>query len=191
MKNKVEILALLDRSGSMYHIMPEAVGAFNSFIKAQQELESNDKVKVTLAAFDDRYELIFDRVKLNEMPELTVDMVQPRGLTALNDSIGKLISGAKYPLRDTVLLVQTDGFENASQEYSPNRIKQLIEEKEAAGWDVNFIGAGIDAFSVSEGLGFSLHKSHTVAANSQGMADFGATMAATTSIYRTSKQIVA
>jgi hypothetical protein len=187
-KNKVEILALLDRSGSMTSIMHEAVGAFNSFIEAQKALDTNDKVKVTLACFDNEYEVVFDRVPLQDVPELTVPMVQPRGMTGLNDAIGKLVNGAKYPSRDTVLLIQTDGYENASNEYTSSQIKELIEAKEAAGWDVNFIGAGIDAFSVSEGLGFKLNKSLSIEASAEGMQDFGACMAATTTMYRAAKQ---
>jgi hypothetical protein len=189
-KNKVEILALLDRSGSMYSIIHEAVAAFNTFIEAQKALDTNDKVKVTLACFDDRYELVFDRVDLHNLPELTVAMVQPRGMTGLNDAIGKLVNGAKYPSRDTVLLVQTDGYENASQEYTAKQIKELIEAKETAGWDVNFIGAGIDAFSVSKGLGFSQLKSLSIDANAEGMQAYGASIAATTTMYRNAKQVV-
>lgn len=187
MKSKIEILALIDRSGSMSSIMPEAVGAFNSFIQTQKDLDLNDEVTVTLASFDNNYEVVFDRVPLTEVPDLTVEMVRPRGMTALNDAIGKLVNGARYPERDTLLLIQTDGYENSSQEYTSKVIKSLIKEKEAAGWGVNFIGAGVDAFSISNNLGFTASKSYTVDATTDGMLDLSATMSFNSTTYRTSK----
>lgn len=185
-RNKVEILALMDRSGSMGGIMQEAIGAFNNFIKEQRELDVNDKVKVTLAAFDDRYELIFDRVKLEDLPELTNEMVYARGMTALYDSVGKLITEAKYPNRDTVLLIQTDGHENGSREFTNESIRKLIKKKEKAGWDVNFIGAGIDEKQAMD-MGIARHKFVNVAASAVGMNDYASNISSLTACYRMSK----
>lgn len=189
-KNKVEILALIDRSGSMHSIMKEAVGAFNTFIEEQRKAGLDDKVKVTLAAFDNKYEVVFDRVDIDDLPELTVDQVQPRGMTALNDAIGNLITGAKHPDRDTVLLIQTDGWENASQEFTGAQIKDLVKEREEAGWDVNFIGAGLndeDVKAMGEGYGFALDKSISVKGSADGMSDFKDHISGTTLNYRSSK----
>lgn len=186
-KNKVEILALIDRSGSMIGIIEEAVGAFNSFIKEQKELETDDKVKVTLASFDNKYELIYDRVPLEDVKPLTVDMVSPRGMTALYDSIAKIILAAKHPKRDTILLIQTDGYENASREFNNTAVKGLIKNKEAQGWDVNFLGAGIDAVAEGAKFGMDSSKSFTVDATHDGMAMMGATMSNITASYRSTK----
>lgn len=185
-RNKIEILALMDRSGSMHGIMDEAVGAFNTFIETQRKLELDDDVTVTLASFDYEYSVVFDRVKLKDVPVLTREMVEPRGMTALYDSIGKLITGTKYPDRDTVLLIQTDGAENASQEFKHADILALIKEKEKAGWDVNFIGANIDV-GVGIALGFAPNKVLNVAASASGMADYGAALTLNTVAYRSSK----
>lgn len=184
----IEILALMDRSGSMTGIMEEAVGAFNNFIQTQRDLGTNDEVQVTLATFDDRYEVVLDKVPLEEVPDLTINEVMPRGMTALRDSMAKLIGSAEG--NDVVLLVQTDGHDNMSQEMTPNAIKELVKAKEKAGWDVNFIGAGIDAFGTSEHLGFSSLKSYTVDASARGMQNFGSTMSANTSAYRVKKKAV-
>lgn len=187
-KNKIEILALIDRSGSMQTIMPEAVGAFNAFIEEQRELSLDDKVKVTLASFDNNYEVVFDRVPLDEVRELTVEDVQPRGLTALNDSIAELINNSKYPERDTILLIQTDGYENASKEYSTTAIKELVDAKKDSGWDVNFIGAGLSDASVNlMASAMGINKSFAVEASASGMADFKAHLSAETTLYRSSK----
>ena len=190
MKNKekvVEVLALMDRSGSMSNIITEAVGSFNEFINQQKEINDNNVVLVTLAAFDDKYEVVFDKVLLEKLPELTVDMVKPRGMTALNDAIGKLINSSENSDRPTVLLIQTDGMENASQEYNSSDIKKLIEQKEEAGWDVNFIGAGMDSFEVERMAlerGFKLDKTITVSKDASGMDSLRAFYATTVSDYR-------
>lgn len=191
-KNRIEILALMDRSGSMRPIIEEAVGAFNNFIESQRSLNLGDKVKVTLACFDDKYDVVFDRVPLEELRDLTVEDVQPRGMTALNDGIGKLISSAKHPERDTILLIQTDGFENASREYSGHQVRDLISEKEEKGWDVTFIGAGLsdmDVKKIGGGYGLSMNKSISVAASAEGMRSFSETIASVSSEYRNSKSI--
>lgn len=183
----VEILALMDRSGSMSGIINEAVGSFNEFIKQQKELNDGNVVIVTLASFDDKYETVFDRVLLDKVPELTVDMVIPRGMTALNDAIGKLVNSAQNPERPTVLLIQTDGMENASQEYTTEAIKKLITSKEEAGWDVNFIGAGMDQIAVqnmARERGIQLSKSIAVSADAEGMDNMRAFYASTTTEYR-------
>lgn len=187
-KKIVEILALMDRSGSMSSIIDEAVNAFNTFIEEQKKINLNDNVFVTLASFDDRYEVVFDRVNINKLPKLTVSMVQPRGMTALNDAIGKLINGAKYPKRPTVLLIQTDGMENASHEFSTAGIKVLIERKQKDGWDVNFIGAGLSEEQVQIDAtlrGIKLDKAVSFNASAAGMESLKNYYSVTTTSYRT------
>lgn len=190
MSNNIEILCLLDRSGSMNLIIEEAVGAFNTFIEEQRELSKDldDKVKVTLASFDNHYEVVFDRVKLDKVPELTVEQVMPRGMTGLNDAIGKLITEAKHPDRDTIVLIQTDGYENASQEFSGEQIKELVAKKESEGWDFTFIGAGLNdevVKKMAEDRGFM--KSFAVAASADGMDLYKDSISMTTTAYRASK----
>lgn len=186
-KKSIEVLALIDRSGSMSSIITEAVNAFNTFIDEQKKLKIDDTVFVTLASFDDRYEIVFDHVNISKLPKLTVDMVQPRGMTSLNDAIGKLVTGSKYPKRPTVLLIQTDGQENSSQEYSTPQIKKLIEEKQKNGWDVNFIGAGLSEFDVQQQAiqrGVLLGKAVSFAASANGMEQMKGYFSNTTASYR-------
>lgn len=182
----VEILALLDRSGSMSTIMEEAVGAFNSFIETQKLENKDNKVFVTLAAFDDKYEVVFNRININKLKELKVDMVRSRGMTSLNDAIGNIITSAKYPKRPTILLIQTDGHENSSKEYTSEMVKKLISEKEEDGWDVNFIGAGLDQQSVTQMAferGIDPTKVLSVTKNTTGMDDLTTFYSNATSSY--------
>ena len=186
-KKIVEVLALMDRSGSMSGIIHEAVNAFNTFIDEQKKTNIDDTVIVTLASFDNSYEIVFDRININELPKLTVEQVLPRGMTALNDAIGKLVNGAKHPKRPTVLLIQTDGHENASQEFTTPAIKALIEQKQKDGWDVNFIGAGLSKFEVETQAtmrGVLLGKAVAFQANAEGMENLKTYYSNTTATYR-------
>lgn len=186
MAKTIEILSLLDRSGSMATIIDEAVGAFNSFITEQKEANKDKKVFVTLAAFDDKYETVFNRININKVPELTVEMVSPRGMTALNDAIGNIITSAKYPKRPTILLIQTDGHENASKEHTDETVKKLIQAKEGDGWDVKFIGAGLDEITVNNmalSRGIDIGNTISVTKDADGMDNMRAFYATSTMNY--------
>jgi Mg-chelatase subunit ChlD len=88
--------------------------------------------------------------------------LQPRGMTALLDAIGRTVTEvrehidslppAKTP-DEVVMVILTDGHENASQEFTREQIKTLIEERTAAGWKLVFMGADQDAFTVAAGMG--------------------------------------
>lgn len=180
MKKKVEIVAILDRSGSMSNIMDEAIAALNHFVEEQKLLPG--KAKFTLVGFDDRYEVVLDHVKLKDVQPIIIDQVRPRGMTALNDAIGKTINSIESD--NVVLLIQTDGFENASSEYTTAQIKTLIESKTKAGWDISFIGAGVDAFAGGATLGVMSSKCVTVDKNARGMDQMRSYVSATTTEYR-------
>lgn len=81
------VAALLDRSGSMHSIADDIRGGFDSFIT--KEREADGRTVVTLAQFDDRYELVYDSVPIEDVPPL---VLQPRGSTALYDAIGRLVT---------------------------------------------------------------------------------------------------
>ncbi len=181
-KDTVEIICVMDRSGSMSGITKEAVNAFNRFVEDQKKLPG--KAKLTLVAFDDQYEVIHDRVKLKDVPMLTEGEVFARGMTALNDAVGKAINRAT-DAKKVICLIQTDGFENSSHEYSSNQIKSLVEEKTDAGWEFHFIGAGIDAFAQSAQFGISRANTFSVSADAKGMDDYSERMSVTSTAYRT------
>ncbi|MCW8884229.1 MAG: VWA domain-containing protein [Motiliproteus sp.] len=166
MAKPIEIICIFDRSGSMQSIIDEAVAAFNQFVE-QQKAEPG-KARLTLVSFDNHYELIHQRMKLKDVPPLERTQVEPRGMTALFDAIGRTINSAK-PDRKTICLIQTDGMENASEEYHGDQIKTLIAEKEAAGWEFVFIGAGIDAMAEGSRAGIAADKCYQVSKDSEGV----------------------
>lgn len=163
-KKTVEIVCVLDRSGSMAGLEKDVIGGFNSFIEEQRKVKG--KARVTLAIFDTQYTLVYDRIKLKNVPELTSEVYWPRGGTALNDAIGTTIANLKKGSKG-IFLIQTDGEENASQEYTNDSIKRLVSKKEKKGWNFIYLGADIDAFGegMSRGFGNTVGYAKTVVGN--------------------------
>lgn len=152
---------LLDRSGSMASLWPEALGSINGYV----EKLATDKVDtgVTLATFDLQgpemsFDVVRDRIVPSTWKPVTNEDAQPRGSTPLNDAIGKLVTTARagingVPYDKVAIIIMTDGQENASREYSHAAAKALLDECRAKGWQVIFLGADFDNAAQSAGYG--------------------------------------
>ncbi|MGA8046664.1 MAG: vWA domain-containing protein [Dermatophilaceae bacterium] len=157
---------LLDRSGSMQSIREDTIGGFDAFI-AEQRTQPG-QCRVTLAQFDDRYDVVYSDLPIGEVPGL---QLQPRGTTALLDAIGRLVTDAgerlaALPEADrpgTVIVgIMTDGHENASKEWSHAAVKSLIQQQtQTYGWEFLYMGADQDAIEVGTGLGVPAARSMT------------------------------
>ncbi len=148
--NEMDVVFLLDRSGSMSGMENDTIGGYNSYIDSQKD----NNVKVTTVLFDDKYEMISNRVNIKDVKKLTNKTYFVRGCTALLDAIGKTINfiDSKNPNK-VIFIITTDGLENASKEYNKEKIRKLI--KKHNNWEFMYIGADIDSFSESESIGIS------------------------------------
>jgi len=186
-KNKkapvIDIICILDRSGSMRPLQVEVINSFNKFVKDQ--LKEKGKAKLTLVLFDDKYEIIHDRIKLKDVPDLTEEVYFARGMTSLMDAVGKTITTSKA--KDAMVLIQTDGYENSSHEYNQAAIKKLIKEKEDQGWDFMFLGANINAADTGAGYGLHFSKTTQFVSNKAGIKMSFASMGMSSTNYRSMK----
>jgi len=149
---------LLDRSGSMQSIKTDTEGGFAAFIEEQRSAPG--ECRVTLAQFDDRYEVVYAGRPLADVPALEL---QPRGSTALLDSMGRLITEAGLEQAalpedqrpgTVVVAVMTDGHENASREWDHPAIKALVEQQsDQWAWQFLYLGADQDAIEVGASIG--------------------------------------
>lgn len=154
---------ILDRSGSMGGLESDTIGGYNSMLKKQGETEG--EVLVSTVLFDDRSEVLFDRVPLEELPQMTDKEYYVRGCTALLDAVGGAIRHIgnvhKYAREEdrpekTIFVITTDGLENASREYSYDIVKRMVErQREKYGWEFLFLGANIDAIETAGKFGIS------------------------------------
>jgi uncharacterized protein with von Willebrand factor type A (vWA) domain len=188
---KTEILVITDRSGSMDTIASDVIGGFNAFIKAQREIEGQARVAYT--QFDSVYEVVYEGKPLADVPPLTAETFQPRGNTALLDAIGRTLNeqGARIA-RDAwadlvIVVVITDGFENASKEYTLDRVRAMTAHAEKNGWKFIYLAANQDAFAAAKHLGMSGAVGQNFAQTSRGTCDAYATMSGTVGILRSGK----
>ena len=167
-KGLTELVFILDRSGSMSGLEEDTIGGFNSMIAKQKKEEGEAYVSTVL--FDDRCEVLHDRVPMDRVPAMTNKEYYVRGCTALLDSVGGAIHHIatvhKYAREEdrpekTLFVITTDGMENASKHYSYEKVQTMIKkEQEEYGWEFIFIGANIDA--VQEAKRFGIRKERAV-----------------------------
>ena len=158
-----EMVFILDKSGSMCGLESDTIGGFNSLIKKQQT--ESGKCVVTTVLFSDSKETVHDRIPLEQISPMTENDYTPMGCTALFDSVGSTISHIasvhRYIRKEdvpdkTVFVIITDGYENASREFTHKALKKLIEQKKKKdNWEFMFIGANIDACKTAQSIGIS------------------------------------
>lgn len=160
-KSITEIVFILDKSGSMSGLETDTIGGFNSMLNKQKKAEG--EAFVTTVLFDHGYELLHDRINVRGISPITEKDYEVGGTTALLDVIGftiqKIVNVQKRTSEEeradqVLFVITTDGMENASREFSPSKIKKMIElQKEKYGWDFMFLGANIDAVSTAAQFG--------------------------------------
>ena len=175
-KDLTEIVFLLDRSGSMAGLESDTIGGFNAMIEKQRG-EPGEAV-ISTVLFDNETEVIHDRVPLDRVPALTEREYFVRGCTALLDAVGGAIHHIgnvhKYAREEdrpekTLFVITTDGMENASREYTYDKIRALVErQKQEYGWEFLFLGANIDAISTARRFGIGADRAVNYHADSQG-----------------------
>ena len=165
-QNLTLIAFLLDRSGSMQSIKSDVIGGFDAFLTEQRTGDGD--CRVTLAQFDNEYEVVYRAVPVAEVPPLELN---PRNSTALLDSMGKLITDTAAEIAaldeddkpgSVIVAIMTDGMENASTEWSRPAIKSLVEQQtNQFGWEFLYMGADQDAVEVGKDLGVKAEQAVT------------------------------
>ncbi len=187
-KDYTHILAIVDRSGSMSwgNVHLEMANALNIYFDEQAQLPGI--CKVDYAQFDTQYETVFEDLDATDAEAI----IQPRGSTALIDAIGigtvnlgtKLDALAEDDRPGTVLIViVTDGGENASREYTLAQVREMVEKQESEfAWEYVFLGANIDA--VATGTSFGMKAGNTMTFDTANIGVTAASLGNYTTTYR-------
>ncbi|MCF0133357.1 MAG: VWA domain-containing protein, partial [Blautia sp.] len=135
-KGLTEVVFILDRSGSMSGLEADTIGGFNSMIEKQKKEEGEAYISTVL--FDDRSEVLYDRVDVKKVEPMNDSQYYVRGCTALLDALGGAIHHIgnvhKYAREEdvpekTLFIITTDGMENSSHRYSYDRVKHMVERQ--------------------------------------------------------------
>ena len=149
-KKMLDVVFILDRSGSMRGTEMDTIGGYNNYIN---DFKSKN-AKITTILFDDKYEMITKRQNVSEVSELTEKQYYVRGCTALLDAIGKSIKFMEEEKAEKVIfIITTDGYENASHKFNKEQIKEMIQGHKE--WEFMYIGADIDSYSEGQSIGIS------------------------------------
>ena len=174
-KGLTELVFIIDRSGSMGGMESDTIGGFNATLNAHRK--EDGEAMVTTVLFDTDRSVLHDRIPIADVANMTEDDYQVRGCTALLDAVGTTIEHIsqvhkylpdEYVPEHTIVVITTDGLENASRKFSYKDIKNLISQKEELGWGFLFLGANIDAPAEAERIGIHADRAATYIADKQG-----------------------
>ena len=177
-KGLTEIVFILDRSGSMGGLESDTIGGYNSMLKKQQEEEGEALISTVL--FDDQTEILHDRKDVKKVKPITKKEYYVRGCTALLDAVGGAIHHISHVQKampederpeKTLFIITTDGMENASKEYTYDKVKKMVEKKKSKEhWEFIFLGANIDAVAVAGRFGVAESRAVRYECDSAGTA---------------------
>jgi len=183
--NYTDITLIVDKSGSMEPLTTDTIGGINTFIDAQRKVPGT--ATFTLVQFNARATTVLNAVPMSMVENLSRTSYVPSGTTALLDAVGETITNtgkrlAALPEADrpskVIVLIVTDGEENASREYRLDQIKTMIERQtKDFSWEFQYIGANQDAFKGAASMGINWAFTANYNATAKGTAATYQTMA--------------
>lgn len=160
-KDLTEIICVIDKSGSMGSKRSDAIGGFNRFLEDQKK-EPGD-AKFTLTLFDTEYKIVHNGTDIQAVSPLNEATYVPGGCTALLDAVGRTIDKVGERLTNTpendrpervIVVILTDGLENASKEYTRQQIlDKITHQQEKYGWVFLYLGSDIQDVQFAQSVG--------------------------------------
>ena len=174
--NKTELIFILDRSGSMGGLESDTIGGFNATISDQKKIDG--ETRVTTILFDNFFEVLHDRINLQDIAPLTEQDYFVRGSTALYDAVAlgirKIANVQKQTRKEgradkVIMVITTDGYENASRDTNAAMLHKMIDDCKKDGWEFLFLGADIDAQAAAGSIGIESNRAANFVKDSQGV----------------------
>ncbi len=168
----------MKKSNTFYHIILDQSGSMSDCVNqtlkglADQRKEilaianefPDQEIRVGLTVFDHNIELKYSNLSVTELSRMNSFHYKPNGQTALLDAIGMSVAATQRLMVNegdsAVIIILTDGYENASKEYSHKQIKELIQAKEETGkWSFTYLGATLDAVEIAKSMNIKAENS--------------------------------
>lgn len=171
-KRKTIYHLIVDKSGSMNDCIEQTINGFNEQVNRIKQLEEefqDEEMTIGLTTFNSNVTHNFFGVKPSNTLPLTTEDYKPNGSTALLDAIGLTIQQIESAIKlipDTVktsvvVVILTDGYENASRIFDLNAIQQKISKlQEEGNWTFSFIGATLDAVDIAVKMSINKNNSY-------------------------------
>jgi Mg-chelatase subunit ChlD len=174
----VVVTMLLDESGSMVSVLDATISGFNEYVGTLKRDMAEQRVYFSAVKFDtEGVRKLQVGVPICDAVTLGRHNYRPNSGTPLLDAVGKTLRAtedvvAKHDAKKVIVVIQTDGAENASVEFTLAEIKAMIEAKQAKGWQIMFIGAGINAFA--DGVKYGITGANTMSYGKDRSGTIGA-----------------
>ena len=174
--HKTELIFILGRSGSMGGLESGTIGGFNATISDQKKIDG--ETRVTTILFDNFFEVLHDRINLQDIAPLTEQDYFVRGSTALYDAVAlgirKIANVQKQTRKEgradkVIMVITTDGYENSSRDTNAAMLHKMIDDCKKDGWEFLFLGADIDAQAAAGSIGIESNRAANFVKDSQGV----------------------
>ena len=169
-----EVVAIIDRSGSMSGKEADTIGGINSTIDELKSNKMNEIIKFSVKFFDDQEYIKIRSLDIENVRPLNVKDLIPRGQTALLDAMGCTISffidkkkSNPNSYNSCIIYVATDGYENCSKKFTNQSIKNLIEEAKNYSIEILYLGANQDAILEASKFGLDASQAMNYSENSE------------------------
>ncbi len=153
---------LVDKSGSMSDCIDQTINGFNEQVAKIREMElefPEQLMTIGLTTFNTHVDHLYYMKPVEHAYKMNNENYMPNGSTAMLDAMAETMkelsqlqqqSNEQIPTT-VVMVILTDGYENASRRYTLKNVKEMVEEREASGnWTFSFLGATLDAVDVAE-----------------------------------------
>lgn len=174
-KPKTRVAFIIDRSGSMRDLSKFVVDTFNEQLQELQRNAENQEITVSVVFFDSIIDIRSFDVPLSDIKTMEYDEYKTGASTALNDAIGTTIDKIRV-LDDSqddnvshLMIIITDGYENASKEYSQSTISNYIKDLQETNWTFTYQGANVDVGKVAQQYNFDLGNTVSYSATADGL----------------------
>jgi len=162
----IELVFILDKSGSAEHFEEVAIGCYNKLFESQQKIGRDCTVSTVL--FDDEYNILHDRISFFEVKPSNTKQRFTKGTSAFLDAVGATIDSIGLALHKTpeherpekvIFIIIVDKIDNCSYKYTYEHIKEQIKlQTETYNWEFIFLGGDIEVEAIADEMGIPHHR---------------------------------
>jgi len=171
-----EVVAIIDRSGSMSGKESDTIGGINSTIEELKSDKNNEIIKFSIKFFDHQEYMKIRSLDIENVRPLNVKDLLPRGQTALLDAMGNTISFfinkkicEPNSFDSCIIYIATDGFENCSKKFTHENIRNLIEQAKNYSIEILYLGANQDAILEASKFGLDAKQAMNYSENTENV----------------------